>query len=980
METDMKLRKAQLGVALVGLIAIFAAYTYWYINDVSEQIYSDTVDQILQSDKNDIENINSSLKSKQSQLTPYLNQLISVCQNNKTDIDNEDKLKTEIDNILKTIDNDENARCSFFNYNNIDYICDNIDIKINNENVSIIDKINKDVVKSDKVSICGILQDYENKQVLIVYSIPVTLKSDSDKESKKTGYLYVVETLSSLMNNPVSNFEENESKLIVNSEGIIAANLNYNDKSSSTRLADRLKTLGINESKVKQVVQDIKNNKNGYIVLDREDKDNSILSYIPFDTDSGWSIISIVKANNIISNTNIIFKYVIIMSTILLIVVIVFLIYIIYVDKNVNERIRKLAYKDQITGIGNQNYMEEEFKNFLQQNQNQKYAYIIFDMDNFKFINNTMGYERGNIVLNIVAEEVTRNIDSNCETVIRISGDVFAALLIYTDKYQLVDRVESIFDKIKEHIYDRFNMNFHILFSCGISLINDISTPLQSIKDAADIARKNVKFQFDRQIDFYSEDMEIEIQQRNEVEEEMESALKNNEFKVYLQPKINMMSSKLVGAEALVRWEHKKKGMIPPNKFINIFEKNGFIINLDMYMFEEVCKLKKRWKSENRYNVLISVNMSRLHIQNDNFVDELLEIAERYDVDPADLEIEVTENAFFEDSDLLLEVTNELKENGFMVSIDDFGSGYSSLNILKDIPVDIIKIDRKLLQLTDNDIRGQKILKSIISMSKELELDIVTEGVENQEQVDMLTSFGCEIAQGYYYSKPLDIRSFEQYAMDHEPVEEVVIEYLFKDNFNSEDGMHNAEFVGDKYSFTEGVYPGSKGLRLVGSAPLTDYLKIPTDILTEDYSISFWIKPESFLQFTSVIFVKYEDGFMEYMPAAWPGAMSYRIKKGFNEEIGWNDTSYKRIIKENEWAHIVLTYNSEINTARLFVNGENVSSRLYVADLHNVLEISIGSDEYQTGYQGTIANLRFFNRVLASSEIRIHYEEERDRM
>lgn len=262
----------------------------------------------------------------------------------------------------------------------------------------------------------------------------------------------------------------------------------------------------------------------------------------------------------------------------------------------------------------------------------------------------------------------------------------------------------------------------------------------------------------------------IKISKRKNIEDNMEHALENNEFIVYFQPKVELKTNKIAGAEALVRWQNSKKELIPPNEFIPIFEKNGFITKLDIYVFEEVCKTIRKWLNEGINPIPVSVNLSRMHLQNPNFLKKYKEIQEKYEV-PADLlEIELTETLVFENFEQLKKVIDDIHQMGFSCSIDDFGSGYSSLNLLKEIPVDILKLDRIFFS-KKNDKRGNSVIEFIISLAKKLNMTTISEGVETISQVEFLRKADCDLVQGYVYSKPLAKDDFEITFLKNENIQ-----------------------------------------------------------------------------------------------------------------------------------------------------------------------------------------------------------------
>ena len=261
--------------------------------------------------------------------------------------------------------------------------------------------------------------------------------------------------------------------------------------------------------------------------------------------------------------------------------------------------------------------------------------------------------------------------------------------------------------------------------------------------------------------------MEQQIQKERMIVSNMESALVNNEFKVFLQPKIDLVSNQIVGAEALVRWKRPDGTMLPPNDFIPLFERNGFIIRLDFFMYEQVCKLLNKWKMSGSRIVPISVNVSRIHLYQDDFMDKILRLVESYEIDPSMIEFELTESIFLNNTRTAINMMKDLRNYGFCVSIDDFGAGYSSLNLLKDMRTDVLKLDKEFFREGDMQQEERIIVSSIISMAKQLNMKVLSEGVETEMQSDFLKAVQCDMAQGYLYAKPLPVSDFEKMLLEY---------------------------------------------------------------------------------------------------------------------------------------------------------------------------------------------------------------------
>jgi EAL domain-containing protein (putative c-di-GMP-specific phosphodiesterase class I) len=263
------------------------------------------------------------------------------------------------------------------------------------------------------------------------------------------------------------------------------------------------------------------------------------------------------------------------------------------------------------------------------------------------------------------------------------------------------------------------------------------------------------------QIFFFNREMLEDQSWEQWVENHMEEALSGGDFKIYLQPKYTPRDGKLVGAEALVRWICPDRGLIPPGRFIPIFEENGFIRKLDDFMLAGIAKLQAGWMVQGRRSVPISVNVSRAHFTQEGLAEHISQLVDGYGAKHELVELEVTESAFFDDKETLIDVVRQLRAYDFPISMDDFGAGYSSLNSLKDIPLDVLKLDAEFFRGESANGRGEIIVRRAISLAKELGMRVVAEGIERKEQVDFLATIGCDMSQGYYFAKPMPVEEFE---------------------------------------------------------------------------------------------------------------------------------------------------------------------------------------------------------------------------
>ncbi len=415
------------------------------------------------------------------------------------------------------------------------------------------------------------------------------------------------------------------------------------------------------------------------------------------------------------------------------------------------------AEYDLVSGIYNKSaFLMQTMKKLL--NESDKTHYILsLDIDRFKLINELYSLKDGDAVLRYMGSIIS-DLAQPGETYGHFGGDIFCMCLTRPEK-EVIELVEEL-----EKQMNNYPIAFKFIISVGIARVENYDgEAVDVLCDHAAMAQKIIKGSYINRWAFYDQSMTEALNREHEIITSMERALVKEEYEMYLQPKFDLNEGKIVGAEALSRWNHPKFGLMMPGSYIPLFERNGFILRLDEYMWELACRLIRKWMNEGRKPVPISVNVSRVHLYDENLCDKLINLVKRYEIPPHLLELEITESAYTDCPARLYEVIVTLQKVGFCFSMDDFGSGYSSLHALKDIPVNVIKIDLKFLQkgrLSDEIGRG--ILQGTIRMIRDINLPIVAEGVETAEQAELLRSTGCNCAQGYYYAKPMNIESFER--------------------------------------------------------------------------------------------------------------------------------------------------------------------------------------------------------------------------
>ena len=420
------------------------------------------------------------------------------------------------------------------------------------------------------------------------------------------------------------------------------------------------------------------------------------------------------------------------------------------------KRVNKLVTTDTVTGGFNKDYFIKKAGKEISRGH-KKYAVVQLRLEKYRNFCTAYGLKQGENLLEDLYS-VLVNLLAKKEYLAHVEKSDFVMLLLYQNEEALNIRIKNIMNILRERRGKQ-----HLTFSAGVCPVNSHADDISTVLTCAGISiPKTLKHQ-DEIVWFNDSIKENQIWERR-IEDDMESALKNHEFQVYLQPKYSTKGEKLSAAEALVRWIHPVLGFISPGKFIPIFEKNGFILHLDDYMLEEVSKLQSEWKEQGKKIVPISVNVSRAHFAEENLVEHICSIVDKFDVPHNFIELELTESAFFDDKAVLLTTVRKLKDYGFKVSMDDFGAGYSSLNSLKELPLDIIKLDAEFFRSVDDVDRSNLIVQQTIALAKKLGMKIVAEGIETREQVDFLAKQKCDLIQGFYFSKPLPIADFVERA------------------------------------------------------------------------------------------------------------------------------------------------------------------------------------------------------------------------
>lgn len=388
--------------------------------------------------------------------------------------------------------------------------------------------------------------------------------------------------------------------------------------------------------------------------------------------------------------------------------------------------------------------------NNLLHSSSRKIGFIQFDISRFKIINDLYGERFGDEILDFINRQL-KELCRPDQYYVNLRSDVF---MIVTE-YETDDELLTFIHRIDESINCFKDVKLHITF--GVYTAEDEAAEMRQMEDRAAMARKSSKNNILTNVLFYKEQFKETLYNRKFIEENMENAIAENQFMMYLQPKYSITRNKIIGAEALVRWRHPTRGMIYPDQFIPIIEENGFIKKVDYYIWEKACLFIKKCQNAGIHSCPVSVNVSRIHLRDNECIGVLSGLIEKNGISRKLLELEITETA---DSQQVSKKALALREEGFTLLMDDFGSGYSSLNILLETPFDVIKLDRKFIENMMVSDKGRLILEQVVSMSDKLGLGLLAEGVETREQIDLLQKIGCDQVQGYYYAKPMPEEDF----------------------------------------------------------------------------------------------------------------------------------------------------------------------------------------------------------------------------
>ncbi len=415
--------------------------------------------------------------------------------------------------------------------------------------------------------------------------------------------------------------------------------------------------------------------------------------------------------------------------------------------------------RDDVTRGKNKKEFERIAKELLRRREG-SYVLVYANIDRFKLINEVYGEAVGDCILREIHNTIDKDLGWD-EVSGRIMADNFGILMRYHSLPKLEQRLDRISKKLAE-LADENGKKYGIILYFGVYTVQDDDVDVNTMLEHANLARKKISPTHIVPMGIYDEKDKEKLSREKSLEMKMHQALASGDFIPYLQPKFELKGETVAGAEALVRWIDPEEGMIFPGEFIPLFEKNGFVVEIDLFMFEEVCKMVQAWYRAGRKIIPVSVNLSRRHFEIPNFFRFYENILQKYDIPPKSIEVELTESLFYNDTEMLNSLVAQIHRAGLSCSIDDFGSGYSSLNMLKEVEVDALKLDRVFFESGEDDKRGKDVIQSVLRLAQALNLHTISEGVEERGQVEFLKEMNCDMIQGYVFAKPMPVSEFER--------------------------------------------------------------------------------------------------------------------------------------------------------------------------------------------------------------------------
>lgn len=634
------------------------------------------------------------------------------------------------------------------------------------------------------------------------------------------------------------------------------------------------------------------------------------------------------------------------------------------------------AKKDKLTGLLTyETFLDELAETMPKRLKDYDIAIAYSDIRNFKQINEDYGVSAGDEVIRKFANLITNKNSEVFIAATRVYSDNFIAANCIP-KNMSIKELKRTIEELNKEFQGALKEEFYgaeLILNTGINIIKNKEDNISQVINNADFARKEAKKSLNNKCLIFTENMLEKQKYQLQLISALPKALKNRELKVYYQPKVETGTGRVIGAEALIRWQKEDGSFIFPDEFIPVFEQKGNIVDVDFFVYREVFATIRERLEKNLPVVPVSMNVSRIHLQHNDILPYIKSLFAEYQIPAQYVEFELTESMYIESMEQTMPLIDEFHKLGIKVSMDDFGSGYSSLNLLTSIPIDVIKLDKVFMQHEEFLEKEKIILTCIIDMAKKLHITALCEGVETLEQCKYLTKIGCDIFQGYYYSRPLPMEAFYEYVEKHINVDVNEIRFTFDYTLQDTSGRFKGTMIGENIEYAQGPQAGMKALHFPGGERNKEVVSLPADVLeNSSFTISLWVLEEEARLWGSAFYIAFDNGFASIMPRGWEMKASFRIKE--DNSSNWYDAGLN-LIETGQWNMLTASYDEKNQTMNLYLNGYRVGGIEDAPRMKLAKEILIGGDIYERSFKGRVADLRIFDQALSGVEIKKMFDE-----
>lgn len=517
-----------------------------------------------------------------------------------------------------------------------------------------------------------------------------------------------------------------------------------------------------NQPEFSRMESDINSGMGGSIYYRAGNDKSYYVSYLPLEVND-WFIVNQIDSNILDGRKAELVTEIILVAIISVMVTSILIIALLKSRESKNKIMENIALYDRLTGLANFEYISRRYKQIIDKSG---WSYLLFRIPDFDKAHSIFGNDVSVRILRDVAD-ILKNYVSGKEIAARISEDCFA-VLFKGSKDMVSGRIDGLFERLYSISANDGNIvyNYHCSY-VGVAFCLEENSDFAKINYKANMVIEKQPDSVGIKWHWFDENERISIDLNTSLLPELSRAIQYKEFIPYFQPQYDANTKEVIGAEVLARWKHPEYGILMPGSFVHLMEAGGCVLELDLLMLEQACIRINKWLSEGIMPVRLSVNISRLNLHRRDLIDRILNIVRKYNVPPKLIVLELTETSVYDNSEKVINIITRLKNEGFLISIDDFGTGYSSLDMLREIPADEIKFDRKFLINFEDGARGKTIFRHIINMAKELNLEIICEGVETQKQYENIKDIGCDSIQGFYFSEPLEDSEFEKIMLPH---------------------------------------------------------------------------------------------------------------------------------------------------------------------------------------------------------------------